>query len=110
MDKKRAFLNILSKGPRIEFIPHFDERHAMRTNISEKLVEDLLLNHEKDLLFAGDKKGKGGLPRYELYYETSRKKLMVVIVDVDGDCLKVVTAIPQFKKNWAEAIRDAAGD
>ena len=107
---KRRFLKLVGglKRNQIIFTEHFKARKRVRSGLSEKLVEDFLLNREKELIEAQKDANKAGLTRFRAFYEMSRKKVLMVVLDVQGNgSLRIVTSLILNKKLTLELMRDA---
>jgi len=109
MNRTRAFNNLLAQTPasKLVFTEHFRARKRSR-GISEAMVEDFLYNRQKDLVYAEETTTERGLARYKLFYDASKRKTILIVLDVESGFLRIVTCLLMDKRLQQEAVRNAA--
>ena len=109
MNRARAFLKLLSALPSgaVRFTDHFRIRKEAR-GVSEAVIEDLLFNRKQDLIHVEQKTSSRGLRRFKAYYSISKKKALLVVLDLEtNNSLSVVTSMLMDKKAQLAAMRNA---
>ncbi len=109
MNQSKAFLFLLERLPlpKIVFSDHFQVRKESR-GIGEGVVEDFLLNRQKDLLYAIETTNRFGLLRYKAFYAYSKRKTLLMVLDVEKDgSLRIVTVLLIEKRLQLGAMRNA---
>ncbi|MFA5247563.1 MAG: hypothetical protein WC408_06785 [Candidatus Micrarchaeia archaeon] len=111
MNKARVFFDLLGKAPekKLEFSEHFFDSSFDR-GIGPAGIEDWVCCRHDALLLATEGVSSAGARRFRLHFRYSKKKLLLVVLDLGGNSrFKVVTFIISSKKRIVGRMRNESG-
>ena len=108
-NKRAAFIKLAESLDRTKliFTEHFKIRKAVR-GIGEGTKEELIFDRPKDLVYVQEDESKYGKQRFKAFYDLSRKKALLVVIDVETEgSFNIVSFLQYDKKYQLEMMQNA---